>query len=90
MKKTLSIIMSAILIISVFSFNVFAVTPKTDLLLDKLETATEVSVTIRSGETMLFGAIPATITNTFAVVTILVQYAIFGIYYTIKLIREAK
>lgn len=30
------------------------------------------------------------ITNTFAVVTILVQYAIFGIYYTIKLIREAK
>ncbi len=67
MKKTLSIIMSAILIISVFSFNVFAVTPKTDLLLDKLETATEVSVTIRSGETMLFGAIPATITNTVAV-----------------------
>lgn len=67
MKKTLSIIMSAILIISVFSLNAFASTPKTDALLDKLETATEVSVTIRSGETLLFGVLPATITNTVAV-----------------------
>lgn len=67
MKKTISIIMSAILILSVFSFNAFAAKPKTDALLDKLETATEVSVTIRSGETMLFGVMPATITNTVAV-----------------------
>lgn len=68
MKKTISIfIASTILILSVFSVNAFAATPKTDALLDKLETATEVSVTIRSGETLLFGAIPATITNTVAV-----------------------
>lgn len=67
MKKTLSIIMSAIIILSVFSFNAFAASPKTDALLDRLETATEVSVTIRSGETKLFGILPATITNTVAV-----------------------
>lgn len=68
MKKIISILIaSTILILSVFSVNAFAATPKTDALLDKLETATEVSVTIRSGETMLFGVIPSTITNTVAV-----------------------
>ena len=55
MKKTISILIaSTILILSVFSVNAFAAKPKTDALLDKLETATEVSVTIRSGETLLF------------------------------------
>lgn len=68
MKKTISVfIASIILIMSFFSVNAFAATPKTDALLNKLETATEVSVTIRSGETALFGVIPATVTNTFAV-----------------------
>ena len=68
MKKTLSVLIaSVILVMSFFSVNAFAATPKTDALLDKLETATEVSVTIRSGETNLFGFLPATITNTFAV-----------------------
>lgn len=68
MKKTLSVLIaSIILIMSVFSVNAFAATPKTDTLLDKLETATEVSVTMRAGETKLFGIIPATITNTIAV-----------------------
>lgn len=69
MKKTISILIASImLVMSVFSVNAFAAdTPKTDALLDKLETATEVSVTIRSGETMLFGILPATITNTVAV-----------------------
>ncbi len=68
MKKTLSVLIaSIILVMSFFSVNAFAATPKTDALLDKLETATEVSVTIRSGKTNLFGFLPATITNTFAV-----------------------
>lgn len=69
MKKTFSIlIVSIILIMSVFSVNAFASeTPKTDALLDKLETATEVSVTLRAGETKLFGVMPATITNTVSV-----------------------
>ncbi|MBR5562525.1 MAG: hypothetical protein IKW12_05165 [Clostridia bacterium] len=68
MKKTLSVLIaSIILIMSVFSVNAFAASPKTDALLDKLETANEVSVTLRAGETRLFGFLPATITNTFAV-----------------------
>ena len=68
MKKTLSVLIaSIILIMSVFSVNAFASSPKTDALLDKLETANEVSVTLRAGETKLFGVLPATITNTFAV-----------------------
>ncbi len=69
MKKTLSAVIAAIiLIMSVFSVNAFAAsTPKTDALLDRLETATEVSVTLRAGETKLFGILPATITNTVAV-----------------------
>ena len=68
MKKTLSVLIaSIILIMSVFSVNAFAASPKTDALLDKLETATEVSVTIRSGETKLFGFFPATIKNSVSV-----------------------
>ena len=68
MKKTLSVLFaSIILVMSVFSVNAFAATPKTDALLDKLETATEVSVTLRAGETRLFGIIPSQISNTIAV-----------------------
>ena len=68
MKKTISIfVATVILMMSVFSVNAFAAKPKTDALLDSLETATEVSVTIRSGETLLFGFLPATITNTVAI-----------------------
>lgn len=69
MKKTISVLIaSVILIMSAFSVNAFAAdTPKTDALLNKLETATEVSVTLRAGETRLFGIIPAQISNTIAV-----------------------
>lgn len=68
MKKSISVLIaSIILIMSVFSVNAFAASPKTDALLDKLETSNEVSVTLRAGETKLFGVLPATITNTFAV-----------------------
>ncbi|MBQ2903643.1 MAG: hypothetical protein IJE48_04525 [Clostridia bacterium] len=69
MKKTISVLIaSIILIMSVLSVNAFAAdTPKTDALLNKLETATEVSVTLRAGETRLFGIIPAQISNTIAV-----------------------
>ncbi len=69
MKRILSAILVAVIMLgSVFSVNAFAAsTPKADALLDKIETATELSVTLRSGQTMLFGFIPATITNTIAV-----------------------
>ncbi len=56
MKKTLSIIMSAILILSVFSFNAFAANTKTETLLEKLNTGKEVAVTLTAGDIPLFGA----------------------------------
>ncbi len=56
MKKTISIIMSVILIISVFSFNAFAASTKTETLLDKLNTEKEVAVTLTAGDIPLFGA----------------------------------
>lgn len=71
MKKLISIsLVFAVLFASLCCVNASAeeqFTPKTEILLDKLETASEVSVTIKSGETQLFGFLPADITNTFAV-----------------------
>ena len=78
MKRFLSAAVAAIImLVSLFSVNAFAAdTPKADALLDKIETATELSVTLRSGQTMLFGFMPATIQNTIAVKgdTIAYQY----------------
>lgn len=56
MKKTISIIMSVILIVSVFSLNAFAATTKTEALLDKLNTSKEVAVTLTAGDIALFGS----------------------------------
>lgn len=56
MKKAISIIMSVILIISVFSLNAFAATTKTETLLNKLNTEKEVAVTLTAGDIPLFGA----------------------------------
>ena len=56
MKKTISIIMSVILIVSVFSLNAFAATTKTEVLLDKLNNEKEVAVTLTAGNIPLFGA----------------------------------
>ncbi len=56
MKKILSIIMSAILILSVFSLNAFAANTKTEALLDELNTSKEVAVTLTAGDIPLFGS----------------------------------
>ncbi len=56
MKKTISIIMSVILIVSVFSLNAFAATTKTETLLNKLNTEKEVAVTLTAGDIALFGS----------------------------------
>ncbi|MDY6017615.1 MAG: hypothetical protein SPI97_08385, partial [Oscillospiraceae bacterium] len=60
MKKLFSIVISAAIIAaSLFSINAFAADqPKTDALLDKLDSATEFSVTLKAGETKLFGFLP--------------------------------
>ena len=56
MKETISVIMSVILIVSVFSLNAFAATTKTEALLDKLNTSKEVAVTLTAGDIALFGS----------------------------------
>ncbi len=67
MKKVLSVILATLIILSAFCVSAFAAeTPKTDALLDKLDSATEVSVTLKAGNTSLFGFLPADITNTIA------------------------
>ncbi len=56
MKKTISIIISVILIVSVFSLNAFAATTKTETLINKLNSEKEVAVTLTAGDIPLFGA----------------------------------
>ena len=88
MKKFLSVTLAAlIMLVSLFSVNAFAAdTPKADALLDKIETATELSVTLRSGQTMLFGFLPATITNTIAVKDDTIAYEYSAGFIKVKVI----
>ena len=58
MKKFFSLALTfAILVVSIFSVNAFAASPtKTEALLDKMNTAKEVSVTIRTGKSGVYGS----------------------------------
>ena len=88
MKRFLSAALAAIImLVSLFSVNAFAAdTPKADALLDTLETATELSVTLRSGQTMLFGFMPATIKNTIAVKGDTLAYEYSASFLKVKII----
>lgn len=65
MKKTISIALALIIALSCFSLTAFAQsTTKTQALFDKLNTAKEVSVTLRAGNVNLFGVLPVKATDT--------------------------
>lgn len=65
MKKTLSVILVLVLVISTFSFGAFAAeTNKTEALFEKLNTAKEVSVTLKAGDVNLFGFLKTSATDT--------------------------
>lgn len=65
MKKTLSVILALVLVISTFSFGAFAAeTNKTETLFEKLNTAKEVSVTLKAGDVNLFGFLKTSATDT--------------------------
>lgn len=57
MKKFISVVLVFVLLVTVFSVNVFAVeTTKTEVLLEKMNTSKEVSVTLRTGKGKDFGS----------------------------------
>ncbi len=82
MKKVLSIILAMLVVLSSFcGLNAYAVEevkPKTDAILDRLESEEELLVTLKAGSTNLFGFLPAEITNTVAVNadSIVYQYSV--------------
>lgn len=90
MKKTLSIIIaSIILVMSVFSVNAFAAdAPKTDALLDSLETESEVSVTFTSGQSTIFSFLGQNPTNTIAVKDNEIAYEVDNGFITVRVVAN--
>ncbi len=90
MKKTLSIILTAIILItSVFSLSAFAAdTPKTDTLLGKLETEDEVCVTFTSGQSTIFSFLGKNPTNKIAIKDNEIAYEIDNGLVTVRVVAN--
>ncbi len=90
MKKTLSIILTAIILItSVFSLSAFAAnTPKTDTLMGKLETEEEISVTFTSGQSTIFSFLGKNPTNKIAVKDNKIAYEVNNGFITVKILAN--
>ena len=89
MKKTISILIaSIILIMSVFSVNAFAASPKTDALLDKLDTAEEISVTFTSGQSTVFSFLGQNPVNKIAVKDNKISYEVNNGFITIRVVAN--
>lgn len=90
MKKFLSIILIAtILITSAFSLSAFAAdTPKTDALLDKVETADELSVTFASGQSTIFSFLGKNPVNKISVKDNKVSYEINNGIIAVRLVAN--
>ena len=88
MKKSISIILTAIILItSVFSLNAFAAdTPKTDTLLNKLETEDELCVTFTSGQSTIFSIFGQNPTNKIALKDNEISYEIDNGFATIRVV----
>lgn len=90
MKKILSIILTVIILVtSVFSLSVFAAaTPKTDALLDKVETADELSVTFTSGQSTIFNFLGQNPVNKISVKDNKISYEINNGIITLRLVAN--
>lgn len=65
MKKTLSIILAVVIALSTFAFGASAAeTNKTEALFEKINSAKEVSVTLKAGDVNLFGFLRTSATDT--------------------------
>ncbi len=90
MKKSLSIILTAVILItSVFSLSAFAATsPKTDTLLDKVETADELSVTFTSGQSTIFSFLGRNPVNKVSVKDNEISYEVNNGIITVRLVAN--
>ena len=90
MKKTLSIILTAVILItSVFSLSAFAADkPKTDTLLGKLETEDEVCVTFTSGQSTIFSFLGQNPSNKIALKDNEISYEIDNGLVTIRVVAN--
>lgn len=88
MKKALSIILTAIILVtSVFSLSAFAAdTPKTDTLLGKLETEDEVCVNFTSGQSTIFSLFGKNPTNKIAIKDNEISYEIDNGFVTVRVV----
>ncbi len=89
MKKIISIILAVILITSAFSLTAFAAeTPKTDALLDKLETEDELCVEFTSGQSTIFSFLGKNPANKVAVKNNEISYEIDNGFVTIRVVAN--
>lgn len=89
MKKAISILLTAVILISACCVSAFAAeTPKTDALLDSFETESEVSVTFRSGQSSIFAIFGQNPANTVAVKDNKVAYELDNGFITIKVVAN--
>ena len=90
MKKTLSVLLaSIILIMSVFSLTAFATeSPKTDALLDKLETEDEFCVNFTSGQSTIFSFLGKNPANQIAVKNNEISYEIDNGFIVIRVVAN--
>lgn len=89
MKKIISIILSVILIASAFSLTAFAAeSPKTDALLDKLETEDELCVNFTSGQSTIFSFLGNNPSNQIAVKNNEISYEIDNGFIVIRVVAN--
>ena len=89
MKKIISIILAVILISSAFSLTAFAAeTPKTDALLNKLETEDELCINFTSGQSTIFSFLGKNPANQIAVKNNEISYEIDNGFIVIRVVAN--
>ena len=89
MKKALSIILTAVILIMSVSVSAFAAdTPKTDVLLDSLETESEISVAFTSGQSTIFSFLGQNPKNTVAIKDNKIAYEVDNGFITIRVVAN--
>lgn len=89
MKKALGIILTAVILIMSVSVSAFAAdAPKTDVLLDSLETESEISVAFTSGQSTIFSFLGQNPKNTVAIKDNKIAYEVDNGFITIRVVAN--